>query len=231
MERIVKGQRVLDVGRRGKYLLIRLERGTLLLHLGMTGSVRILPAGTPAEKHDHVDLVLSSGNCLRLSDPRRFGALLWTTDDPSVHPLLRDLGPEPLTEGFDGDHLYRLSRARRVAVKPFIMNAHIVVGVGNIYASEALFRAKIHPHRPSNRIALSRYRRLAGEIKQVLAESIEQGGTTLQDFVREDGRPGYFRQSLRVYGRAGQECPRCGGGIRMKQIGQRSSFFCPNCQI
>jgi formamidopyrimidine-DNA glycosylase len=230
----VAGRRILGLGRRAKYLLIELEGGTLILHLGMSGSLRVLPADSPPAKHDHLDLVLSDGQCLRLRDPRRFGLLAWTPDPAAIaerlHPLLKDLGPEPLGETFDGDHLHRESRHRRVAVKSFLMDGHVVVGVGNIYASESLFLAGIHPARPCHRISLERYRRLAAAIRSVLGASIAQGGTSLRDFVQEDGSPGYFAQSLKVYGRAGEPCPSCGDPVRQRRIGQRSSFYCPCCQ-
>ncbi len=230
----VAGQTCHSLARRGKYLLLGLDQGSLLVHLGMSGSLRLVPADSPPKRHDHVDLVLSDGNCLRFHDPRRFGLLLWTPDPPELaitrHPLLRDLGPEPLAPGFDGAHLHRLSRTRRVAVKSFLMDAAVVVGVGNIYASESLFLAGIHPARPCHRISLARYRRLAEVVREVLQASITQGGTTLRDFVREDGNPGYFARSLRVYGRAAEPCPVCGTPLRQTRIGQRSSFYCPRCQ-
>lgn len=230
----VAGRSILGLGRRAKYLLIELEGGTLILHLGMSGSLRVLPADSPPAKHDHLDLVLSDGQCLRLRDPRRFGLLVWTPDPAAIaetrHPLLKDLGPEPLGETFDGDHLHRESRHRRVAVKSFLMDGHVVVGVGNIYASESLFLAGIHPARSCHRIGLGRYRRLAAAIRSVLGASIAQGGTSLRDFVQEDGNPGYFAQSLRVYGRAGEPCPDCGDPVRQRRIGQRSSFYCARCQ-
>jgi formamidopyrimidine-DNA glycosylase len=230
----VAGRSILGLGRRAKYLLIELEGGTLILHLGMSGSLRVLPADSPPAKHDHLDLVLSDGRCLRLRDPRRFGLLVWTSDPPTIaetrHSLLKDLGPEPLGESFDGDHLYRESRRRRLSVKPFLMDGGVVVGVGNIYASESLFLAGIHPARPSHRISLERYRRLAAAIRSVLGASIAQGGTSLRDFVQEDGSPGYFAQSLQVYGRVGEPCPSCGDPVRQRRIGQRSSFYCPRCQ-
>jgi formamidopyrimidine-DNA glycosylase len=230
----VAGRSILGLSRRAKYLLIEVEGGTLILHLGMSGSLRVLPADSPPAKHDHADLVLSDGLCLRLRDPRRFGLLVWTPDPASMaetrHPLLKDLGPEPLGEAFGGDHLYRESRHRRVAVKPFLMDGHVVVGVGNIYASESLFLAGIHPARACHRISLERYRRLAEAIRSVLGASIAQGGTSLRDFVQEDGNPGYFAQSLQVYGRAGEPCPSCGEPVRQRRIGQRSSFYCPRCQ-
>jgi formamidopyrimidine-DNA glycosylase len=226
----VADQPILALERRAKYLLLALPAGTLILHLGMSGSLRVLPADTPAGRHDHIDLVLDDGRCLRLRDPRRFGSLHWAEPPVAAHPLLAHLGPEPLSPAFDGAHLHRLSRGRRAAVKCFVMDSRIVVGVGNIYASEALHRAGIHPHRPSGRIALVRYERLAASIKTVLADAIAEGGTSLRDFVQENGNPGYFAQALRVYGRAGLPCHGCGVPIRQQRIGQRSSFYCPRCQ-
>lgn len=229
LKRILPGQTIHAVERRAKYLLLRLDTGTLILHLGMSGSLRILPADTPAGPHDHLD-ILFDGQCLRLRDPRRFGAVLWTRANPARHKLIQHLGPEPLSDPFDGDYLYRKSRRRHGPVKNLIMDGKVVVGVGNIYASEALYRAGIHPARPCNRISLARYRRLAEEVKQVLREAIEQGGTTLRDFQQEDGRPGYFAQQLQVYGHEGKPCPSCEGPIRKKIIGQRSSYYCGRCQ-
>lgn len=222
------GQRIMSVRRRAKYLLFTLEQGTLIIHLGMSGSLRIGSLSTPAEKHDHFDLVFE--NCvLRYRDPRRFGMLDFTEAPPETHRLLRGLGPEPFTTQFDGRWLHGLARGRRCAVKPFIMDASVVTGVGNIYANEALFRARIHPNRAAGRISLARYEALSGHIKAVLTEAIAAGGTTLRDFVSETGRPGYFRTQLDVYDRAGEPC-RCGAAtIRQATIGQRSSFFCP-CQ-
>lgn len=230
IEGLVAGQRVEGLSRRGKYLLIRLTRGTLLVHLGMSGSLRVVPAGSPPGPHDHLDLCLAEGTCLRLRDPRRFGLFLWIEGDPAGHPLLAHLGPEPLGEGFSGDHLWRRSQGRRTAVKAFLMDARVVVGVGNIYANEALFLAGIHPGRQCGRVSRARYAQLAATVRRVLAEAIAQGGTTLRDFVQEDGRPGYFAQSLRVYDRTGEPCPGCGEPIRTRRIGQRSSFYCPRCQ-
>jgi formamidopyrimidine-DNA glycosylase len=224
------GRPFVELRRRGKYLLLRNAAGWLILHLGMSGHVRCLPATTPAGRHDHVDIVFCDGRCLRLNDPRRFGALLWTAEEPARHPLLASLGPEPLEPGFDGDYLYGRSRGRRVAVKNFIMDHRIVAGVGNIYASEALFRAGIHPGRPAGRIARQRYERLAEALRQVLTEAIEAGGTTLRDFADENGRPGYFAVQLSVYGRTGEPCPNCDRAIACEKIGQRSSYFCPRCQ-
>ena len=224
------GQRIDAVERRGKYLLLKTRAGTALLHLGMSGSLRILPADTPPQKHDHVDLVMESGQALRLRDPRRFGALLWTRGDPAKHELLKDLGPEPLGDDLDGDYLFDASRGRKVAVKQFIMDSHIVVGVGNIYASESLFLAAIRPQRAAGRVSRKEYAALARGIKKVLNASIKAGGTTLRDFAREDGEPGYFSQRLRVYGRDGQRCYRCGGTIVAKATGQRMTYWCRDCQ-
>ena len=228
------GQRIEGLRRRGKYLLLDLEQGTVLIHLGMSGSLRILTQAqvqsSAPGRHDHIDLVLADGPCLRLRDPRRFGAFLWLSGAAEAHPLLAGLGPEPLGDAFDGAYLYRVSRRRRLAVKAFIMDAGVVVGVGNIYANEALFLAGIDPRRACGRIGLERYRSLAGSIRSVLAAAIELGGTSLRDFVQEDGSPGYFAQSLKVYGRAGEPCPTCAAPIRQQRIGQRSSFYCPNCQ-
>lgn len=230
LEEVLPGQRIGAVERRAKYLLLRLDRGTLILHLGMSGSLRMLPADTPAAKHDHLDLVLENARCLRLRDPRRFGAVLWQSGEPYGHPLLRRLGPEPLSAGFDGAHLRRIALRKRIPVKNLIMDSQVVVGVGNIYANEALFLAGIHPQRSCNRISLARYRHLAGIIQQVLAQAIEQGGTTLRDFANADGNPGYFSLSLNVYGKVGKPCPGCGDAIKQRRIGQRSSYFCPRCQ-
>jgi formamidopyrimidine-DNA glycosylase len=226
----VAGRAILSMRRRAKYLLLELGNGALMLHLGMSGSLRIVPADTAPGPHDHIDLVLSDGRCLRLRDPRRFGSLHWAPPPAEAHPLLCRLGPEPLSQAFDGDHLYRLAHGRRSAVKTFIMDSRVVVGVGNIYASESLFLAGIHPHRPAGRIGGERYQRLADSIRTVLTAAIAEGGTSLRDFVQEDGNPGYFRQRLRVYGRAGAPCTRCGEPIRLRRIGQRSSFYCARCQ-
>ncbi|RMG36982.1 MAG: bifunctional DNA-formamidopyrimidine glycosylase/DNA-(apurinic or apyrimidinic site) lyase [Gammaproteobacteria bacterium] len=225
----LEGQVVRGVERRAKYLLLQFDHGTLILHLGMSGSLRVLPTASPPQRHDHFEIQFDD-LVLRLRDPRRFGAVLWSTDPPETHPLLRDLGPEPLSEDFDGDYLYSQARRRRVAIKSLIMDGRIVVGVGNIYATEALFLAGIHPARSCARISRSRLVRLAEQIKAVLTAAIAQGGTTLRDFQREDGRPGYFVQSLQIYGRAGQACPRCGSSIKVRQIGQRTSAWCPRCQ-
>lgn len=224
------GQQVLGLIRRGKYLLIECETGGLMCHLGMSGSLRICQDGDPPRKHDHFDLVLDSGECVRFHDPRRFGALLWWDPPYQAHQLLCDLGPEPLTGDFDGKYLWQRSRDLRVPVKNFIMNGKVVVGVGNIYASEALYMAGIHPSRAAGRVALTRYRALAGTIKDVLAHAIRRGGTTLRDFHNSSGEPGYFAQELLVYDREGNDCFQCQAPIRRKVIGQRSSYYCPRCQ-
>lgn len=224
------GQIIHAVERRGKYLLLRSTVGTAIIHLGMSGSLRVLSQAMPAEKHDHVDIVLGNGQCLRLCDPRRFGAVIWTRDNPLQHALLRDLGPEPLDDAFDEAHLYQISRGRTLSIKQFIMDGHIVTGVGNIYASESLFVARIHPGCAAGRISLQRYQRLAVAIKQILSEAIAQGGTTLRDFYNSEGKPGYFQQQLKVYGRAGEPCERCGRSIAQLKQGQRSTFYCPGCQ-
>ncbi len=229
LRRQLSGQRIEAVARRAKYLILRTEGGGLLIHLGMSGSLRFVPTSLPPQRHDHVDLVFGD-HCLRLRDPRRFGLVLWQDGDPLAHPLLRDLGPEPLTDDFDGAYLYRVSRGRRLAVKALLMDSHIVVGIGNIYANEALFAAGIHPARAAGRIAEARYRVLAKQARGILAEAIARGGTTLRDFRNEQGRPGYFAQRLQVYGRGGEPCPRCARPITRGEIAQRSSFYCPHCQ-
>ena len=230
LRRELPGQVIERVWRRGKYLLLASAAGTVIIHLGMSGSLRLVPCGAPLLPHEHVEIRLAGGRCLRLRDPRRFGLVLWTRRPPLQHPLLRHLGPEPLDDGFDGDYLYTRSRGRRVAVKSFIMDGRVVVGVGNIYASEALFRAAIHPARPAGRISRARYARLAKEIRAVLEAAIAAGGSTLRDFTDGEGRPGYFTRSLLVYGRAGKPCPRCGAALRQMRLGQRATYYCARCQ-
>jgi formamidopyrimidine-DNA glycosylase len=230
LDRALPGQIIRGVHRRGKYLLLATDVGTAILHLGMSGSLRLVPRAASIGKHDHVDIQLDSGMSLRLTDPRRFGALLWTTEPAERHELLAKLGPEPLSDAFDGAHLFNSACKRKVAVKQFIMDSHIVVGVGNIYASEALFMAGIRPTRPAGRVSHDRYNALASAIKHILDASIKMGGTTLRDFVGGDGKPGYFKQTLRVYDRLGEPCRQCGAPIRSKRIGQRSSFYCVQCQ-
>ncbi len=230
MEAHLAGCVVQRVQRRGKYLLLRTTRGTALLHLGMSGSLRVLPATAPAGRHDHYDIVLESGDCIRFTDPRRFGSLLWTTADPAGHPLLAGLGPEPLEPEFNGDYLWRRARGRRVAIKNFLMNAAIVVGVGNIYASESLFRSGINPRRAAGRISRADMARLASSIRDVLQDAVALGGTTLRDFRHGTGELGRFEPELRVYDRANLPCPACGTPIRQITQGQRSTYFCPRCQ-
>lgn len=225
----LSGQRIEAVERRAKYLLIKAEVGTLISHLGMSGNLRLVEAGLPAAKHEHVDIELESGLALRYTDPRRFGALLWS-ELPLEHELLVRLGPEPLTDLFDGERLFQLSRGKAVAIKPFIMDNAVVVGVGNIYATEALFAAGIDPRRAAGTVSRARYVRLAGEIKRILAHAIERGGTTLRDFIGGDGQPGYFQQELFAYGRGGQFCKVCGSTLREVKLGQRASVYCPKCQ-
>jgi formamidopyrimidine-DNA glycosylase len=224
------GHRVLGLTRRAKYLLLQTDGPALLLHLGMSGSLRRCAPDTALRVHDHLVLALDDGFEIRLHDPRRFGCCLPLPEPPAVHPLLASLGPEPFGDAFGGDYLHRLSRGRRAAVKSFIMDQQVVVGVGNIYASESLFLAGIRPGRAAGRVSRAEYQRLAGHIRAVLTEAITEGGTTLRDFVREDGSHGYFRQRLRVYGREGQPCPQCATPIRNRRIGNRASAYCPVCQ-
>ena len=223
------GQRITSVERRAKYLLVHTEPGSALLHLGMSGSLRVLPGDAPAGPHDHVDWRLDSGKILRFTDPRRFGSQLWQPPG-TVHKVLAGLGPEPLGDDFDGAYLFKRSRGRSAAVKVFLMDQAIVVGVGNIYASEALFHAGIHPKRAAGSVSRARYAKLAADVKRVLEYSIKRGGTTLRDFISPDSEPGYFEQELFVYGREGQPCKVCGTPIRAITLGQRSTYFCPRCQ-
>lgn len=226
----LEGQRIERVSRRGKYLLLELTHGTLIWHLGMSGSLRVLTDATQRETHDHVDLVLDSGAMLRFNDPRRFGSLHYTTGDPQAHPLLAALAPEPFDPAFNGDYLFRITRRRRVAIKQLLMNSRLVVGVGNIYASEALYRAGIRPGRAASRLTRAEAGRLVRAVRTVLERAIRAGGTTLRDYVGADGEPGYFRQRLNVYERADQPCRRCRTPIRAISQGQRSSYYCPSCQ-
>ena len=230
LPRKVAGQRIVRVGRRAKYLLLDLESGTLLLHLGMSGNLRAVPAATPRRAHDHFDLVLDSGVALRFNDPRRFGSLLYTSGDPQRHPLLAHLAPEPFSKAFDADYLYRISRRRRVAIKHLLMNSRLVVGVGNIYASEALFRARLRPGRQARSLSRADAARLVRAVRAVLRQAIRSGGTTLRDYLGTDGAPGYFRQRLYVYERRGKPCRRCGSAVRAMTQGQRSTYYCASCQ-
>jgi formamidopyrimidine-DNA glycosylase len=229
VRRLLPGQRIEGVERRAKYLLAHTASGSALLHLGMSGSLRILDAATPPGVHDHFDWRLDSGRILRYTDPRRFGCLLWQKPG-TIHPLLADLGPEPLGADLSGVYLWTMSHGRSAAVKLFLMDQHVVVGVGNIYASEVLFAAGIHPRRAAGAVSLARYARLADEVKRILAYAIARGGTTLRDFLRPDGEPGYFEQELFVYGRAGEPCKVCATPIKASVLGQRSTFYCPTCQ-
>jgi formamidopyrimidine-DNA glycosylase len=224
------GQRLRELRRRAKYLLFDLEHGTMILHLGMSGSLRLLPRSTAPALHDHVDIVLDSGLCIRFNDPRRFGSLLWTSSDPLQHPLLKSLAPEPLSAQFNGTYLACAAQGRSVAIKQLIMNGQVVVGVGNIYASEALFRAGIRPRRSANRITRTEFDALAKAIKAVLRDAIRAGGTTLRDYVNPEGTPGYFRQKLFVYERTREPCRVCRTAVRHLVQGQRSTYFCPKCQ-
>lgn len=226
---LLVGQIIESVERRAKYLLFRTQTGSLLVHLGMSGSLRLVDADASPARHDHIDVLLDDEVCLRYHDPRRFGCFLWLGAGEN-HPLLAHLGPEPLSSQFDGDILYQRSRGRKSPVKNFIMDGKVVVGVGNIYANEALFISGIRPDRAAGRISAARYQRLAKNIKQVLTSAIDQGGTTLRDFVGGDGSPGYFAQRLLVYGRAGQPCTCCDAALREVRLGQRSSVFCATCQ-
>ncbi len=223
------GETVLAVRRRAKYLLLECQSGTLLIHLGMSGSLRVMASGAPAQKHDHVDLLLD-GQLLRYRDPRRFGAMLWHVGPIELHPLLKDLGPEPLSDAFDGAALFEAIRRRSSAIKLAIMDNHVVVGVGNIYANESLFYAGIAPTRPANSLTRAECDLLAAEIRAVLRRAIDAGGSTLRDFVDSEGKPGYFQQSYMVYDRQEAPCRRCGAPIRHIRQGQRSSYYCPLCQ-
>ena len=234
VEALLPGQRIDAIRRRAKYLLLDTAAGSALLHLGMSGSLRVLPEDTPVRTHDHVDIGLEGvdgapDRVLRFNDPRRFGCLLWQPPG-EVHPLLAGLGPEPLSDDFDGDYLFARSRGRAAPVKTFLMDQAVVVGVGNIYAAEALFMAGISPLRPAGKVSRARYVALAEAVKAILAHAIARGGTTLRDFLSPDGAPGYFEQELLAYGRGGAPCPRCGRPMRQALVGQRASVWCGHCQ-
>lgn len=227
--------RVLSLRRRAKYLIIDTEHGNtdpghIIIHLGMSGSLRIVNQDEPHRKHDHVEFRLSSGKLMRYHDPRRFGAVLWTATGVDEHVLIKKLGPEPLDDDFDSEYLHRATRKRKAAIKNLIMDSHVVVGVGNIYASESLFLAGVRPGLAAGRITRAQASGIVTAIKQVLSDAIDQGGTTLRDFVNSDGAPGYFQQTLNVYGRSGELCRQCKAQIKSKTIGQRSTFYCPDCQ-
>jgi formamidopyrimidine-DNA glycosylase len=227
---VVAGQRVLAIGRRAKYLLIMLERGTLIVHLGMSGSLRLRDSAAPLLKHDHYALLIGTDKELRFHDPRRFGSLHYTREDPAEHRLLRSLAPEPFDAAFDAAYLWRITRGRRAAIKQVIMNGRLVTGVGNIYASEALFRARINPRRAARRLTQKDIRRLVSAVRTTLQAAIRAGGTSLRDYVDTDGDPGAFRQKLYVYERDGKPCRVCRTPVRKITQGQRSSYFCPQCQ-
>ncbi|MBU2869540.1 bifunctional DNA-formamidopyrimidine glycosylase/DNA-(apurinic or apyrimidinic site) lyase [Colwellia sp. E2M01] len=224
------GETIRSVTRRAKYLLLETSKGILMIHLGMSGTIRVIDKATAVTKHDHFDLVLTNGLALRLNDPRRFGSVLWVTEDINEHKLLKSLGPEPLSSDFTDECLYERSRNKIVPIKTFLMNNNIVVGVGNIYANESLFKAGIDPRKQAGKVSKKRYIELTRHIKQTLAHAIEQGGTTLKDFTQSDGKPGYFAQELQVYGRSGEPCFVCKGILKeIKQAG-RATVYCPNCQ-
>jgi formamidopyrimidine-DNA glycosylase len=225
----IKNQLVQDVFRRGKYIIIQLAQGSVLIHLGMSGSLRVVDSSVPIQKHDHVDLNLAGNKTIRFNDPRRFGSILWA-ENWQEHVLISSLGLEPLDDDFNGDYLYQKAKNRKVAIKQFIMNGKLVVGVGNIYANEALFLAGIDPTRGVHRVSRKRMRLLADVIKQVLAAAIKQGGTTLKDFVGSDGKPGYFKQELNVYGRAGKKCVRCEALLTEIRQNNRATVYCVQCQ-
>ncbi len=227
--KLMEGEVIRSISRRAKYLLIETDIGTAIVHLGMSGSLRVLDGFIPEGKHDHVDLTLTNGKVLRYNDPRRFGAWLWAPVG-ETHSVLENSGPEPLTDEFNSSYIAEKAQKKRVAVKQFIMDNKIVVGVGNIYANESLFSSRIHPQRPANSLSIEEWQTLVAEIKSVLNIAITQGGTTLKDFAQADGKPGYFAQELQVYGKAKQACPNCGEAIKELKIGQRNTFFCTNCQ-
>jgi formamidopyrimidine-DNA glycosylase len=230
IEQQLPGLIIHRVKRRAKYLLLETDQGTLIIHLGMSGSLRIVDAAVEPEKHEHIDIVLDDNRCLRYKDPRRFGCFLWSAGAIEEHKLIHHLGPEPLSDVFTIDDFYPKARNKKTPIKSFIMDGKVVVGVGNIYASEALFRSGIHPNRPATDISKARMTHLVSDIKTILSQAIEQGGTTLKDFVNSDGKPGYFQQTLNVYGRAKQPCSTCDTPIKQVTIGQRSTFYCPHCQ-
>ncbi len=230
LSRLLPKQKFHAVLRRGKYIILSTDRGHLILHLGMSGSLRVVPKTSMPDKHDHYDLLLNTGQVLRYRDPRRFGSLNWTRTDPKCHWLLKRLGPEPLSAEFSGEYILKKSRNRTLNIKAFIMDSKIVPGVGNIYANESLFTSGIRPGLAAGRVSAIRYETLVSSIKDVLSEAIQQGGTTLKDFVDSDGQPGYFKQSLFVYGRSGENCRTCKGAIKSRVLNQRATYYCPTCQ-
>lgn len=230
LPKILHRRKLQSISRRGKYLLLYFNHGTVLWHLGMSGSLKIAKTNDPIRPHDHVDIVFSNDNILRFHDPRRFGAVVWTDEQPENHKLLADLGPEPLITEFTGEYLYDKSRKTGRPIKTWIMDSKVVVGVGNIYANESLFNAAIHPLKPANTVSRRDYEVLVGEIKSVLSDAIKRGGTTLRDFVGGDGKPGYFAQELSVYGRGGEACLKCAKPLTEKRLGQRTTVYCTQCQ-
>lgn len=230
LKRHLCDQVIQNITRRGKYLLVHTNNGVLLIHLGMSGYLLIVPAEQKPKRHDHVDIIFDNQLCLRFNDTRRFGSILWTADDPSHHPRLINLGPEPLSNAFNGEYCYQQSRHRKIKIKQFLMDSHFVVGVGNIYANESLFLAKISPLRPAGKISLSRYQDLSQAVKKILQQAIKAGGTTLRDFQNSDGKPGYFKQQLNVYGRQGLPCVDCGKPLKSIQLNQRATVYCGYCQ-
>lgn len=224
-------KKLLGLSRRAKYLLFHFSTGTMLIHLGMSGHLHIVKQNTPAQKHDHVDFLLGNNYSLRYTDPRRFGAILWTDIPADEHPLLCKLGPEPLSTNFNSRYLATACNKRRQPIKQAIMDNHVVVGVGNIYASESLFHAKINPNRAAAELTTAEYQALTKSIKHILKKAIKAGGTTLKDFLHADGKPGYFRHQLQVYGRAEADCYDCNSKILSQRISQRNTFYCPTCQI
>lgn len=226
----IKNQPVKKLERRAKYLLFYTEKGCVIVHLGMSGSLRIINDNQAATKHDHVDIIFESGHILRFRDPRKFGSILWTKTDPLKHKLINHLGPEPLSDDFNTEYLYKRSRKRTQAIKTFIMDSRIVVGVGNIYANEALFMAGIDPRKKAGTISKARYDKLIIAIKDVLKHAIRKGGTTLRDFINGNGKPGYFSNELQIYDRKDEACNNCKKPIKMIRLGQRSTFYCSNCQ-
>jgi len=229
LQRKLPGQAIADISRRAKYLLLDTTVGSVLIHLGMSGSLRLVAADTPLRVHDHVEMYLDNGQRLRFNDPRRFGCLLWQAPD-QLHPLLAKLGMEPLDPAFTGEYLYQRSRKLRRAIKAVLMDQRVVTGVGNIYAAESLFMAGIHPLHPAAELSLARYQQLADAVKHILQRAISQGGTTLRDFIDPEGKPGYFVQELAVYGRQAQPCQRCGRTLQHALINQRSTVWCSHCQ-
>ena len=230
LKRNLTGHTIRKLDRRAKYLLFYLESGCMLLHLGMSGSLHMVENNTPVEKHDHVDIVFNSGRTLRFRDPRRFGSIHWTKNNPLEYKLLNHLGPEPLSDNLDGNYLFNKSRKRTQTIKAFIMDGRNVAGVGNIYANESLFAAGIHPKRKAGKVSRARYEKLSRQIKNILNQALAKGGTTLRDFVNGEGKPGYFRNELQVYNRGGQPCLTCNTIIKTSRENQRSTFYCTSCQ-